>query len=276
MGGVGLTGGLRSTGARLGIPRRRAGLIFMRHRRSWSPSIVPSPLDRSRPAIAHDRLGPVERLDLGFLVDTEDERLVSTLGPTSASKRAPRDRRPATETSIRPHIMTPEVGGLHHATNDAPRRARRRPSPPGACYHPGSTTSTATVRPGFDARLRQKGFSVENIRQARRLSCSRQRPKKSELTDALWLQVAAARARGLPAAVICPIGFVLRSDGSAVRPGRRGRSGLPQRRLPMARAATVNDDPLFLEMIADEVVKTWDRYRTGRPSVLSAINAPRS
>ena len=40
----------------------------------------------------------------------------------------------------------------------------------------------------------------------------------------------------------------------------------------MARAATVNDDPLFLEMMADEVVKTWDRYRTGRPLVLSAVN----
>lgn len=42
--------------------------------------------------------------------------------------------------------------------------------------------------------------------------------------------------------------------------------------LPMTRAATVNDHPLFLEMMADEVVKTWDRYRTGRPLVLSAVN----
>jgi hypothetical protein len=40
--------------------------------------------------------------------------------------------------------------------------------------------------------------------------------------------------------------------------------------LPMTRAATVNDDPLLLEMMADEVVKTWDRYRTGRPLVLSS------
>jgi ferrochelatase len=40
--------------------------------------------------------------------------------------------------------------------------------------------------------------------------------------------------------------------------------------LPMARAATVNDDPLFLQMMADEVVKTFDRYRTGTPLVLSA------
>ena len=33
----------------------------------------------------------------------------------------------------------------------------------------------------------------------------------------------------------------------------------------MARATTVNDDPMFLEMMTDEVVKTWDGYRTGIP-----------
>ena len=42
--------------------------------------------------------------------------------------------------------------------------------------------------------------------------------------------------------------------------------------LPMTRAATVNDHPLFLEMMADEVVKTCDCYRTGRPLMLSAVN----
>ena len=33
----------------------------------------------------------------------------------------------------------------------------------------------------------------------------------------------------------------------------------------------MNDDPLVLEMIADEVVK-WERYRTGRPLALSTMN----
>jgi hypothetical protein len=33
----------------------------------------------------------------------------------------------------------------------------------------------------------------------------------------------------------------------------------------------VNDDPLFLEMMADEVLKTWARYRTGRPLCLSMV-----
>jgi ferrochelatase len=82
----------------------------------------------------------------------------------------------------------------------------------------------------------------------------------------------AERARSLAAAVICPIGFVCDHievlydlDTVAARVCR-------DIGLPMARAATVNDDPLFLEMMADEVLKTWDRYRTGRPLGLSAAS----
>jgi len=75
----------------------------------------------------------------------------------------------------------------------------------------------------------------------------------------------AERERGLAAAVVCPIGFICDHievlydlDVEAARVC--GEAGLP-----MARAATVNDDPMFLEMMADEVLKTWDRYRTGIP-----------
>ena len=35
--------------------------------------------------------------------------------------------------------------------------------------------------------------------------------------------------------------------------------------LPMARAQTVNDDPIFLDMMADVVLRTIRRYQTGRP-----------
>jgi hypothetical protein len=33
----------------------------------------------------------------------------------------------------------------------------------------------------------------------------------------------------------------------------------------MVRAAAVNDDPLFLDMMADVVLRTMRRYETGRP-----------
>ena len=35
--------------------------------------------------------------------------------------------------------------------------------------------------------------------------------------------------------------------------------------LPMVRSETVNDDPLFLDMMADVVANVWNRHRSGRP-----------
>jgi ferrochelatase len=35
--------------------------------------------------------------------------------------------------------------------------------------------------------------------------------------------------------------------------------------LPMARAKTVNDDPVFLDMMADVVLRTIHRFEHGRP-----------
>ena len=33
----------------------------------------------------------------------------------------------------------------------------------------------------------------------------------------------------------------------------------------MVRAEAVNDDPIFLDLIAAAVMQTWNRYRSGRP-----------
>ena len=98
------------------------------------------------------------------------------------------------------------------------------------------------------------------------------RPEDPWLEPDICSYLRAERACGLAAAVICPIGFVCDHievlydlDIEAARVCREVG-------VPMARAATVNDDPQFIEMMADEVVKTWDRYRTGRPLVLAAVN----
>jgi ferrochelatase len=73
------------------------------------------------------------------------------------------------------------------------------------------------------------------------------------------------RARGLRAAVIAPVGFVCDHievlydlDTEAARVCR-------DIGLPMARADAVNDDPRFLDMMADVVLKTLRRYESGRP-----------
>jgi ferrochelatase len=44
--------------------------------------------------------------------------------------------------------------------------------------------------------------------------------------------------------------------------------------LPMARAETVNDDPVFLDMAADVVRAVHDRYRSGRPLPLVSSRPP--
>ena len=84
----------------------------------------------------------------------------------------------------------------------------------------------------------------------------------------------AERARGLEAAVICPVGFVCDHIEVLYDLDTEAAQVCREVGLPMARAATVNDDPMFLEMMADEVLKTWGRYRTGRPLSLSCGSCP--
>jgi ferrochelatase len=71
-------------------------------------------------------------------------------------------------------------------------------------------------------------------------------------------------AAGLAAAVLCPIGFV--SDHVEVLYDLdREAAGLCRTLgLPMARAEAVNDDPLFLDMMADVVLQTIRRYGNQR------------
>jgi len=99
------------------------------------------------------------------------------------------------------------------------------------------------------------------------------RPEDPWLEPDVCQYLRAERAAGLAAAVICPIGFVCDHVEVLYDLDTEAAQVCRDVGLPMARAATVNDDPLFLEMMADEVVKTWGRYRTGRPLCLSMVTA---
>jgi ferrochelatase len=65
---------------------------------------------------------------------------------------------------------------------------------------------------------------------------------------------------GLAAAVICPIGFVCDHIEVLYDLDREAADVCRALGLPMARAEAVNDDPLFLDMMADVVLRTIDRY----------------
>ena len=91
------------------------------------------------------------------------------------------------------------------------------------------------------------------------------RPQDPWLEPDVCDYLRAERGKGLAAAVISPVGFVcdhievlydLDTEAAEVCRGIG---------LPMVRAEAVNDDPLFLDMMAEVVVKTISRYRGGLP-----------
>jgi ferrochelatase len=70
---------------------------------------------------------------------------------------------------------------------------------------------------------------------------------------------------GLRAAIICPVGFVCDHIEVLYDLDREAAEVCAGLGMPMARAEAVNDDPLFLDMMADVVLRTLRRYETGRP-----------
>jgi ferrochelatase len=83
------------------------------------------------------------------------------------------------------------------------------------------------------------------------------------------------RASGLEAAVICPIGFVCDHVEVLYDLDREAADVSRDIGLPMTRAQAVNDDPLFLDMMADVVLHTIRRYRQGRPLPIAPLDARR-
>jgi ferrochelatase len=73
-----------------------------------------------------------------------------------------------------------------------------------------------------------------------------------------------ARGAGLAAAVLCPIGFVCDHVEVLYDLDREAADVCREVGLPMARAEAANDDPQFLDMMADVVLQAIDRDRRGR------------
>jgi ferrochelatase len=71
------------------------------------------------------------------------------------------------------------------------------------------------------------------------------------------------RAAGLEAVVVCPIGFVSDHVEVLYDLDREAATIARDLGLAFARAEAVNDDPLFIDMMADVVVRTIERYKDG-------------
>lgn len=82
------------------------------------------------------------------------------------------------------------------------------------------------------------------------------------------------QAVGLKAAVICPIGFLCDHVEVLYDLDHEAADVCRQIDLPMVRAESVNDDPYFLDMMADVVTWTVDRYKHGRPLPIVSASVP--
>ena len=82
------------------------------------------------------------------------------------------------------------------------------------------------------------------------------------------------RAAGLEAVILCPIGFVCDHIEVLYDLDREAAEVCRDIDLPMVRAEAVNDDPLFLDMMADVVLDTIAWYEGGRPLPIARANAP--
>ncbi len=73
------------------------------------------------------------------------------------------------------------------------------------------------------------------------------------------------KREGASAAVLCPIGFVCDHIEVLYDLDREAAGVAREIELPLVRAMAVNDDPKFLDMMADVVLATVRRYGSGRP-----------
>jgi protoporphyrin/coproporphyrin ferrochelatase len=90
------------------------------------------------------------------------------------------------------------------------------------------------------------------------------RPEDPWLEPDICDYLRAERTKGLEAVVLCPIGFVCDHIEVLYDLDREAADVAREIGLAMTRAEAVNDDPLFIEMMTDVVLRTVRRY-TGRP-----------
>jgi protoporphyrin/coproporphyrin ferrochelatase len=81
--------------------------------------------------------------------------------------------------------------------------------------------------------------------------------------------------KGLEALVICPIGFVCDHIEVLYDLDHEAAHVCQELGLPMARAHAVNDDPAFLDLMGDVVLRTWTRYERGLPLPIAPAKVER-
>ena len=97
------------------------------------------------------------------------------------------------------------------------------------------------------------------------------RPEDPWLGPDVSAYLRAAKTEGLQAAVVCPIGFVCDHIEVLYDLDHEAAGVCAEIGLPMVRAESANDDPRFLDMMADMVLRTIRRYERGRALPLAPL-----
>jgi ferrochelatase len=100
------------------------------------------------------------------------------------------------------------------------------------------------------------------------------RPEDPWLGPDVCEYIPQARAGGASAIVLTPIGFVSDHIEVLYDLDLEAAEACRSVGIPMVRAETVNDDPIFLDMTADVVLDVWRRYESGRPLPIAPSSLP--
>ena len=100
------------------------------------------------------------------------------------------------------------------------------------------------------------------------------RPQDPWLEPDVCDYLRAERPRGLEAVVLCPLGFVADHVEVLYDLDHEAAAVCREAGIEMQRAAAVNDDPAFLDMLADVVRATARRYARGRPLPIAPASPP--
>jgi ferrochelatase len=137
--------------------------------------------------------------------------------------------------------------------------------------HSIPTTMAATSR--YEAQLQESARLVASAVAVRDWALVYQsrsgRPGDPWLEPDVCDYLRREKAAGLAAVVLCPIGFVCDHVEVLYDLDREAAAVCRELGLPMARAETVNDDPVFLDMMTDVVLRTIRQF-SGRALPLSA------
>lgn len=100
------------------------------------------------------------------------------------------------------------------------------------------------------------------------------RPEDPWLEPDICAYLRAEHAKGLAAALLCPLGFLCDHIEVLYDLDREARDVCDEIGVPMARASAVNDHPMFLDTMADTVLETYRRYEHGRPLTIVSATPP--